>query len=255
MIGKETIINNVRIEVAIKTHNGKYRYDKTNFSRVKNKTIVTCPIHGDFETTFDNHCNRKRGCPKCGKTMKLTNEEFIEKVNKEFNSKYDTSKCIYINMHTNVTLICPIHGEFQRTPIELLYYHRGCNKCNDTVFSLEKQIEDLLIENNINYIPQYKIEWLQYQSLDFYLPDYNVAIECQGKQHFGKGGWSDKYNFEEQKERDERKFNLCKENNVKLLYFSNLIPKYEYFDKVYTNKNELLKSIRYLLVNNDLKIN
>lgn len=53
-------------------------------------------------------------------------------------------------------------------------------------------------------------------SLDFYLPEYNVAIECQGEQHLIKGR-----NFTNvlQLENDLLKNKLCKENGVKLLYF------------------------------------
>lgn len=77
--------------------------------------------------------------------------------------------------------------------------------------------------------------------MDFYLPKYNVAIECQGKQHFGLGGWNNK-DYTSIKERDERKRRLCEENGVKLLYYSNLGMEYPY--KVYEDKNEILKKIK-----------
>ena len=39
--------------------------------------------------------------------------------------------------------------------------------------------------NEIIYIEQKKFkDWLGAQSLDFYLPEYNIAIECQGLQHY-----------------------------------------------------------------------
>lgn len=37
---------------------------------------------------------------------------------------------------------------------------------------------------NIKYERYKKFSWLKKQNLDFYLPDYNIAIECQGIQHF-----------------------------------------------------------------------
>ena len=47
-------------------------------------------------------------------------------------------------------------------------------------------------------------------SLDFYLPEYNIAIECQGIQHFKRieyfGG---EKSFKEQKNRDTIKKELC----------------------------------------------
>ena len=45
----------------------------------------------------------------------------------------------------------------------------------------------------------------------------NIAIECQGKQHFGIGGWTDKYDFDLQLKRDEVKYNLCKKQGIYLI--------------------------------------
>ena len=53
---------------------------------------------------------------------------------------------------------------------------------------------------------------------DFYLPDYNLLIECQGVQHREwREGWITKEKFEKQLEHDKRKRNYAKENNINLL--------------------------------------
>ena len=89
--------------------------------------------------------------------------------------------------------------------------------------------------------PKFLSEGKSHLSLDFYLEKYNIGIECQGIQHFKYCDF-----FEGRKEtifeRDKRKFELCKKNNVKLLYFSD-IEKENYFDTVYVDKNDLLKEI------------
>ncbi len=63
--------------------------------------------------------------------------------------------------------------------------------------------------------------WLAPQHLDIYFPEKNIGIEYQGLQHQRPveyfGGQKA---FENQKERDERKRRLCKENNCKLIYVS-----------------------------------
>ena len=65
------------------------------------------------------------------------------------------------------------------------------------------------------------MSWLGRQSLDFYLPEYSVAIECQGIQHFEPieffGG---KKAFEYIKILDKNKFILCNENNINLFYIN-----------------------------------
>ena len=60
--------------------------------------------------------------------------------------------------------------------------------------------------------------------LDFFLPGKNIAIECQGVQHFYPYG-SDDRDFEARKQRDTDKYNECTSNGVQILYYiSDLIP-------------------------------
>lgn len=63
--------------------------------------------------------------------------------------------------------------------------------------------------------------WLGNQRLDIFIPALSLAIEYQGEQHFqpverfgGKAGFCDA------RLRDERKRQLCKQNRVKLVYFT-----------------------------------
>lgn len=53
------------IEKAKKVHGDKYDYSKTVFTRNKDKVIITCPIHGDFEQEANSHL-QGAGCKQCG---------------------------------------------------------------------------------------------------------------------------------------------------------------------------------------------
>lgn len=58
-----------------------------------------------------------------------TEEQFIQESQNSHGDKYDYSLVNYKNGNTKVTIICPIHGEFQQLPCE----HskgRGCNACS-----------------------------------------------------------------------------------------------------------------------------
>lgn len=67
-------------------------------------------------------------------------------------------------------------------------------------------------------IYQYHSDWLGLQSLDVYIPQLKIGFEYQGEQHFhGVEAFGGEANYNEQKERDERKRELCKENGVKLI--------------------------------------
>lgn len=109
----------------------------------------------------------------------------------------------------------------------------------------------LLDEQNINYIYQANkkdLKWLEKLSLDFYLPKYNIAIECQGIQHFKAidyfGG---KYKYERANIRDKNKLDFCIKHGVELLYYTNYDFDFPY--KVITNKEELLNKIKSLTMN------
>lgn len=59
---------------------------------------------------------------------KLTLQTFIERANKVHNNFYDYTKSVYKNYNTFVTIVCPIHGEFQQRPNNHIN-NQGCPKC------------------------------------------------------------------------------------------------------------------------------
>ena len=60
----------------------------------------------------------------------LTSKEFIAKAFTIHGGKYNYSKVHYINSHINITIICPIHGEFSQIPNNHLN-NRGCSLCGN----------------------------------------------------------------------------------------------------------------------------
>lgn len=145
-----------------------------------------------------------------------TTENFIKRAMEVHGNKYDYSKVEYINNKTKVCIVCPEHGEFWQTPHNHLQ-SKGCPICNES--KLENEISNFLEINNINYEREKTFDWLKSKyklRLDFYLPDYNIAIECQGEQHFKPinyfGGLQ---NFIKLSKNDKLKYDLCKHNNIK----------------------------------------
>lgn len=61
---------------------------------------------------------------------KLTTDEFVKRAKKVHGDKYDYSKSIYNGQKEKVTIICPIHGEFQQSPVGHIDNHQGCPKCS-----------------------------------------------------------------------------------------------------------------------------
>lgn len=228
------------INEANDVHDGKYDYSLSVYRGRNEKMKIICPIHGDFWQTPNHHLHGN-GCPKCAIYFRswnnrLTTDKFIEKAKDLHGDDYDYSKVEYKTSKERVEIICRKCGEtFYQKPNDHLN-GKGCPYCNNS--HLETQVMRMLVINDIDFEYQKKFDWLGKQSLDFYLPKCNIAIECQGKQHFGYGGWSAKFDFDKLKELDIRKYNLCKENNVKILYYSNVEVK-DYIDVVFNDLNEL----------------
>jgi len=59
---------------------------------------------------------------------KKTREKFIYDADIIHNNKYEYSKVEYVSNKTKVTIICPIHGDFEQRPNDHLRT-KGCNKC------------------------------------------------------------------------------------------------------------------------------
>ena len=78
--------------------------------------------------------------------------------------------------------------------------------------------------------------------MDFFLSELDIAIECQGCQHFESydffGG---EEGFETNLRRDSIKRKLCHAHGIEILYFSNLGIDYPY--QVFENKEDLLQAI------------
>jgi hypothetical protein len=64
--GKHTSNTNEFIKKSTLIHNNKYTYSKTEYTKAKNKVIITCPKHGDFFQISSAHLEGC-GCTKCGR--------------------------------------------------------------------------------------------------------------------------------------------------------------------------------------------
>ena len=208
-------------------HRDKYDYSKTVHNKMHEKITVICPEHGEFQITPSKH-RIGQGCPKCGilkraKNQSYDNESFIKLLQRVHNGKYIYTKtALNGNLHNRITITCPIHGDFEQIAQSHLNGH-GCQKCQTS--HLEEEIKSFLNDNKIEFEQQKTFEWLKYKNhlyLDFYLPKYNIAIECQGIQHFKPvdffGG---EECFIKTIERDDIKQRLCENNGIKIIYFTN----------------------------------
>lgn len=208
----------ILLERCFQLHNGKYDYSivSSDYKSVKDKIDVICKEHGVFTTSIKNHLYQKRGCNDC---RKLGLDNFIRKSNVIHNNKYDYKLVKeYNNNKEKVDIICKEHGLFTQK-IDLHLLGQGCPVCRES--KGEKIIRNYLISNNIQYIGQKTFDDCKYKRrlpFDFYLPDYDMCIEYNGRQHYeevGVFGGIDELN--KQIIKDKIKKDYCESNNIKLL--------------------------------------
>ena len=225
-------------------HTTQYDYSEVYFKDSSDKVKIICPQHGAFWQSARYHA-KGGNCPRCAGSYYMTSEDFVEKARLVHGDKYDYSKVKYKNYYTKVCIICPKHGEFWQVPNNHLF-GAGCPTCPQS--NLEGEMRDFLIRNHVVFEQEKGFPWLRKKRklfLDFFLPEYMLAIECQGGQHFKPvplfGG--DDF-FKLTMERDKAKNELCKEHGVEILYFSRTKTDADYPHKVFESYRELLAEIK-----------
>ena len=226
-------------------HGDTYDYSKFIYTGIFNKSTIICKKHGEFFQDAHTHL-RGSGCPKCGNIKRdnqkwLTQNQIIERFKNVHGDTYDYSKVKYTGINNKLCIICKKHGEFFQDAHTHLK-GSGCPKCKNS--KLENIIQKLLKKHNINYIYQYHNKIFGKQSIDFFLNDYNIGIECQGIQHYKPVklfGGDEQYI--KQQELDNKKLKICNDNNIKLIYFT-------YYKKAPKNENifsSTIKLLKYIL--------
>ena len=166
-----------------------------------------------------------RLCPKCQ-----------DKITREKTRKYSVEQQRSILAKENCTLISPakttndkmryIASCGHETSMSIYYfltgYGRVCKNCYQKTDSIgESIIKTVLDTYHIQYKAQYQIKTKGIQRIDFFLPQYNVAIEYNGRQHYEEVNFFVSVNkqstLEYQRQRDERKREYCREHGIRLI--------------------------------------
>lgn len=110
----------------------RYTYEKSVYTTSKAKVVVTCPIHGDFDTIAYDFL-KGHGCPDCGiekvkQKRRISQDEFIAQCKATHGDYYDYSQTVYQGKRKKVTIICRKHGPFEQWPTNHMY-GQGCPLC------------------------------------------------------------------------------------------------------------------------------
>jgi len=219
------------LKKSIAKHGSKYGYSKVVYVRSSEKVVITCPVHGDFDQTPNNHY--KAGCKACAQDalaakFKLSLNEFFDQANLVHFNKYTYSQVSYVNTKTPVTITCPEHGNFEQTPSNHLL-GQGCPSCNSS--KGEAAIENILTVEGLDFKKEYTFPDLKSKAnrlyrFDFFIESLNTLIEFDGRQHFEPvnfGGTSDEKAaqlFAKTVSGDNIKNNYAKDQGIRLIRIS-----------------------------------
>ena len=223
---KRKTTNDFKKEVQIKygdeyTVLGEYINGKT---KIKIRHNCNKCNNYEYEVTPANFLIRNTKCPKCAGTMKMNTDDFKIKMYKIVKNEY-TVLGEYKNSNTKILVRhncdkCNNY-EYEVTPSHFIGGRR-CPKCNElnSLSYGETAVEEYLTSNNHIFIKQKTFEDcknIRVLPFDFYLPEFNLLIEFDGKQHILEGWDGNEDVLKEQQKHDRIKDSYCIENNITLL--------------------------------------
>ena len=113
---------------ARKKHGNIYLYKKSNYKRIGEKAIITCPEHGDFEQVAYFHVQGGK-CPTCWSLdTRMQAPEFIAKAKEVHGERYNYDRIECNGVDSIVSIKCNTHGIFQQK-VQQHLLGSGCEQC------------------------------------------------------------------------------------------------------------------------------
>ncbi len=237
LIPESDVINN--INSICNKKNYQFRGFVGKYSGKSTKLILYCPNHKPsgytWSTTNYDSFKTGRGCPKCGVEIPKNSRRFSEEqatiniINKCKERGYEFVRFLdkYINNQSIIILNCVKHGEWNMVYSSFIRGN-GCPICNES--KGEQEVAKILKKYEIKYFRQHMFDEcrnLKKLPFDFYLPEYNICIEYDGRQHYEIVFNED--SFIKIKENDKIKNDYCSEFNdrpklirIPYFYFKNI---------------------------------
>lgn len=224
---------------AKEVHGNKYDYSNVIYKSNSTPVIIVDDI--GFEHLVVPHVHLRGSDLSIRSVIDKTNY-FIKKAKEVHGDRYEYNLIKYNKSTTKIKIIikCRYHGEFNQNPSNHLS-GQGCSICNSS--KGESKIRQYLDTNDIKYEEQKKFDDCKskrHLPFDFYLNDYNLLIEFNGRQHYDNIEYF-KNSLVDVQTRDKIKLKFTKK-----YHFNYLIIKYDKIDnisKIITRKiKQIIKS-------------
>jgi len=237
-------IENIKLWLIL--NNVNYNLISTNYKDAISKLVWECPIHNNFEMSWNNMRNGNR-CPYCSNRKVKLGFNTIFDTNKwmiELGLSEDDSKKYSQCSNKKVNIKCPNCGTVKQKRINDIYNDKtiGC-KCGDGVSFGEKCIYNFLRQLNIDLITEKIIKTkdnkIKYYDFYFRYDKNTYVIETHGIQHYKQ---SFSMPLEQVKKNDKIKEENAVENNI---FYIAIDCRYSNIDWIKNSllNNEIIKKL------------
>ena len=197
-------------------------------SNGKKQYTIKCKNCGHIRTSYLGNLYRHLDCGcQTGVLRKRTGEEFIKEVNEKNQDHYELVG-EYKDQTTKVLIRHSCGFVWNARPADLVDGRKHtCPRCQRQYSYGIRIISNFLQSKGIVFEREKLLKNTRLR-FDIFLPSFNMAIEYQGKQHyFPISYFGGEENFKKQQDRDNRKRQFCKENNIILLEIPYTLKKEE----------------------------
>lgn len=124
----------------------------------------------------------------------MTHDFNTDKANQIHDNKYDYHLVVYVNIDTKVTILCPLHGEFQQTPYKHINNGQGCPKCRGNRISHSKRMsvaEFIIKAQNIHglYYDYSRVEYINaHKKVIIICPHHGEFLQTPNNHLYIKNG-------------------------------------------------------------------
>src|SRR5665648_18108 len=131
--GGQPLTTAMFVSRALERHAGRYDYNQVTYRDSRTPVTITCPDHGSFHQTPNNHLHGGRGCPACGRRNQAVSRwdttTFIALARAVHGDRWDYSASEACGINVKVAIGCPEHGTFLQTPNNHIHSKAGCPRC------------------------------------------------------------------------------------------------------------------------------
>ena len=221
VVGKNDLLT-VRPDIAAQWHptkNGNLRPQDVTYGWGKKVWWKCQRCDYEWQSTPNNRTRKQDDkCPYCVNKVCISGKNDLLTTNPELAKEWHPTKNgslrpenVSRGSSKRVWWKCP-HGHEYVAEVSNRTNGTNCPICNvgrKTSFA-EQAFYYYIKQLFPDAINQYKSDFLGLMELDIFIPSIRYAIEYDGKPWHGKG-------FKGKKEREERKYSVCTQNNIKLI--------------------------------------